>query len=73
MPKTLTPAMRAHLGQETTRLATIWRITRTDGAAFFFTDHDQDIAFGGDTYRADAGFARTAIRSDAGSPSTTST
>jgi uncharacterized phage protein (TIGR02218 family) len=43
-----------------------WRITRKDGAQFFFTDHDRDIVFGGDTYRADAGFARTAIRSDAG-------
>jgi hypothetical protein len=67
MPKTLTPAMRAHLDAETTRLAAIWRITRKDGQKFFFTDHDRDIVFGGDTYRADAGFERTAIRSDAGS------
>src|SRR5918995_4872193 len=66
MPKLITPAMRAHLDEETTRLAAIWRITRKDGAQFFFTDHDRDIVFGGDTYRADAGFARTAIRSDAG-------
>ena len=66
MPKTLTPAMRAHLDAGTTRLAAIWRITRKDGAQFFFTDHDRDIMFGGDTYRADAGFERTAIRSDAG-------
>jgi hypothetical protein len=66
MPKTLTPAMRAHLDEETTRLAAIWRITRKDGQQFFFTDHDRDVVFGGDTYRADAGFERTAIRSDAG-------
>jgi hypothetical protein len=66
MPKALTPAMRAHLDAETTRLAAIWRITRKDGQQFFFTDHDRDIVFGGDTYRADAGFERTAIRSDAG-------
>ena len=66
MPKNLTPAMRAHLDAETTRLAAIWRITRKGGAQFFFTDHDRDIVFGGDTYRADAGFERTAIRSDAG-------
>jgi hypothetical protein len=66
MPKIITPAMRAHLDAETTRLAAIWRITRKDGAQFFFTDHDRDIVFGGDTYRADAGFERTAIRSDAG-------
>ena len=66
MPKIITPAMRAHLDEETTRLAAIWRITRKDGAQFFFTDHDRDIVFGGDAYRADAGFERTAIRSDAG-------
>ena len=66
MPKSLTAAMRAHLDAETTRLAAIWRITRKDGQQFFFTDHDRDIVFGGEVYRADAGFARTAIRSDAG-------
>jgi uncharacterized phage protein (TIGR02218 family) len=66
MPKNLTPAMRAHLDAETTRLAAIWRITRKDGQKFLFTDHDRDIVFGGDTYRADAGFERTAIRSDVG-------
>jgi hypothetical protein len=66
MPKILTAAMRAHLDAETTRLVAIWRITRKDGAQFFFTDHDRDIDFGGDSYRADAGFERTAIRSDAG-------
>jgi hypothetical protein len=66
MSKNLTPAMRAHLDEEATRLAAIWRITRKDGAQFFFTDHDRDIVFGGGVYRADAGFARTAIRSDAG-------
>jgi hypothetical protein len=66
MPKTLTAAMRAHLDEETTQLAAIWRITRKDGQQFFFTDHDRDIVFGGDTYRADAGFERSAIRSDAG-------
>jgi hypothetical protein len=66
MPKIISPAMRAHLDEETTRLAAIWRITRKDGQQFFFTDHDRDIGFGGEVYRADAGFARTAIRSDAG-------
>jgi Uncharacterized conserved protein (DUF2163) len=60
------PRHAAHLDEETTRLAAIWRITRKDGAQFFFTDHDRDIVFGGEVYRADAGFERTAIRSDAG-------
>jgi hypothetical protein len=51
MPKILTPAMRAHLDAETTRVAAIWRITRKDGQQFFFTDHDRDIVFGGEVYR----------------------
>jgi hypothetical protein len=53
-------------GRISTQLAAIWRITRKDGQQFFVTDHDRDIVFAGDTYRADAGFERTAIRSDAG-------
>ena len=73
MAKNLTSAMRAHLDAEKTRLAAIWRITRKDGQQFFFTDHDRDIVFDGDTYRADAGFARTATGAMPGSPSTTST
>jgi hypothetical protein len=36
-----------------TRLAAIWRITSRDGEQFF-TDHDRDILFGGEVYRADA-------------------
>jgi hypothetical protein len=66
MPKNLTAAMRAHLDAETTRLAAIWRITRKDGAQFFFTDHDRDIVFGSEVYRAHGGIERSAIRSDAG-------
>jgi hypothetical protein len=59
MPKNLTPAMRAHLEEETTRLAAIWRITRKDGAQFFFTDHDRDIVFGGDKYSCALQFGET--------------
>jgi hypothetical protein len=66
MPKIISPAMRAHLDEEATRLAAIWRITRKDGAQFFFSNHDRDIVFDGEVYRTDAGFERTAIRSDAG-------
>ena len=50
MPKIITPAMRAHLDAETTRLCTAWRIERRDGQSFFFTDHDRDLVCGGNTY-----------------------
>ncbi len=63
--KAATAALSAHLGQEVTPLATCWRITRRDGAEFFFTDHDQDIAFDGALYLARTGYSRTAIANDA--------
>jgi uncharacterized phage protein (TIGR02218 family) len=62
--KAATAALSAHLGQEVTTLATCWRVTRRDGAEFFFTDHDQDIAFDGHVYLARTGYSRTAIAND---------
>jgi hypothetical protein len=66
MPKLITPAMQAHLGRKTTRLAAIWRITRKDGQQFFFTDHDRDIVFGGDTTGRMPASSVQRLRSDAG-------
>jgi hypothetical protein len=42
-------------------LASCWKIERRDGEVFYFTDHDVDITFGGDTYLASSGFMRSAI------------
>lgn len=64
MVKTTTAGMDAHLAEEVTSLATLWRITRMDGQEFFFTDHDVDIVYVGNTYRADTGYRRTAMHSD---------
>lgn len=58
--KTMTEGMRLHLAQGALKLATCWKITRTDGEAFRFTDHDQDIiANNGELYKADTGFSRS--------------
>lgn len=65
MPKSLSSAMQTHLAEDATRLCTIWRITRTDGEQFFFTDTDEDVVFNGDTYKAPNGFERTAITTSA--------
>ena len=59
--KTIGAALTTHIGQEVTTLATLWRLTRTDGQEFFFTDHDQDIVYSGDTYESAVGYNRTAI------------
>jgi hypothetical protein len=63
--KSVSAALEAHLGEETTTLATCWRITRTDGVEFFFTDHDRDLDFEGNLYLASTGYSRTAIANDA--------
>lgn len=63
--KTLSPTLAAHLAQETTTLATCWRVTRRDGGTLGFTDHDRDLEVEGLMYRAATGFTPTAIASSA--------
>lgn len=65
MAKTTTAAMDTHLAEEVTTLATLWRITREDATEFFFTDHDKDLVFDGNTYIANSAYKRTAIQNDA--------
>lgn len=66
MVKAASTSLRNHLSGEVTTLAVCWQITRTDGAVFRYTEHDDDVVFGGDTYRAAFGFRRTnfATKSD---------
>lgn len=63
--KAASSGMQAHIAGETPTLATLWRVTRTDGAVFCFTDHDRDVVYGGDTYLAALGYQRAAIASGA--------
>ncbi len=63
--KTTSAALAAHIAAEVTTLATCWRVTRSDGAEFFFTDHDRDLVFDGQVYKASTGYSRTAITNDA--------
>lgn len=62
--KTTTPSFRTHLDGAVTTLCTIWRITRQDGEEFFFTDHDVDVVYDGNTYSADNGYSRTAVQNN---------
>ncbi len=64
--KSTTFALAAHLAGDVTTLATCWRITRTDGVVFRFTDHDRDLVVDGEVYQAEGGYSRTAIANDAG-------
>lgn len=61
MAKILLSGMQTHLSQTVTTLASCWRIQRRDGQNFYFTTHDRDISFGGNTYIHSAGYNTTAI------------
>jgi uncharacterized phage protein (TIGR02218 family) len=58
--KALPVALKAHYQQGTTTLATCWKVTRTDGQVFGFTEYDQDLTIDGVTYLARTGFTPTA-------------
>jgi hypothetical protein len=64
--KAVSTALAAHLAGPVTTLATCWRITRTDGVVFRFTDHDRDLVVDDEAYEASAGYSRTAISNDVG-------
>lgn len=61
MSRTVSGSMQTHLNSEVTSLATCWELTRQDGVTMYFTDHDRDIVFGGNTYLAATGFTRSAL------------
>ena len=60
--KTLSPALQAHLDDGTTTLSWCWRISRADGLALGFTDHDRALAFDGTNFESESGFAASEIR-----------
>jgi uncharacterized phage protein (TIGR02218 family) len=60
------PALQAHLNSGATTLCWCWRVTRTDGAAFGFTDHDRDVTFDGTTFHAATGFTATQAKESVG-------
>jgi uncharacterized phage protein (TIGR02218 family) len=63
--KSLPPGLQAHLDEGTTTLAWCWRIVRSDGVTFGFTDHDRPLAFEGTTFEPESGFTASELRSSA--------
>jgi uncharacterized phage protein (TIGR02218 family) len=61
--KTLAPGLQAHLDEGTTTLAWCWRIARSDGVTFGFTDHDRSLVFDGTTFEPESGFTASELRS----------
>lgn len=56
----------AHLAGGITEVARCWRVTRTDGVRFGFTDHDCALTFDGTTFKADTGLSASALAQSTG-------
>jgi uncharacterized phage protein (TIGR02218 family) len=61
--KALPPGLQAHLDEGTTTLARCWRIVRSDGVTFGFTDHDLPLVFDGTTFEPESGFTASELHS----------
>lgn len=64
--KTISAALQSHLESGTTTMCFCWKVTRQDGVVQGFTEHDNDLTFGGVTYKASTGFTASAIQSSLG-------
>lgn len=60
--KSLSPALQAHLDDGTTTLSWCWRISRSDGVALGFTDHDRVLSFDATEFEPESGFSASEIR-----------
>lgn len=59
--KTISVALKAHLAQSVTTLATCWKVTLDNGTILGFTDFQENLVIGGLTYLALTGFTPSAI------------
>lgn len=59
-------AFSVHTAAGLTTLCRAWAITRADGEAYGFTDHDGDFSFEGVTFRADTGLTAAALAQSTG-------
>jgi len=64
--KSLSLEFQAHLNSGTTTLCHCWKLTRRDDLVLGFTDHDEDVSFGGVTFEGTAGMSASSIESSSG-------
>lgn len=57
----ISAALKAHLAQQYQTTCTIWKVLLTNGTVLGFTDHDQDIIYGGVSYNALVGYTRSDV------------
>ncbi|MEM9170604.1 MAG: DUF2163 domain-containing protein [Pseudomonadota bacterium] len=63
--RALDAGLAAHLAAGVTTLCTCWRLTRADGAALGFTDHDRALTFGGQNFAPETGADGAALATSA--------
>jgi uncharacterized phage protein (TIGR02218 family) len=61
-----TEALDQHLKTGITGVARCWRVTRSDGEGYGFTDHDCDLTFDGTVFRAGTGLSAAALSQTTG-------
>ena len=61
MKTAISVALAAHYASGSMTLARLWKITRTDGVVYGFTDHDAALSYGGINYRPTSAFDASTI------------
>lgn len=64
--RTIDNELQAHLDGGATTLCRCWLVRRTDEIAFGFTDHDDDLSFEGQEFRASSGMDASVLKSATG-------
>lgn len=59
--RTATAAFQSHIAGEVTTLCHLWQVVRKDGLTLYFTDANNPVVYGGNTYRSDISFTLSAI------------
>ncbi|MEM1273865.1 MAG: DUF2163 domain-containing protein [Pseudomonadota bacterium] len=59
-------ALSNHLAAGTSDVVRCWRLTRSDGVSLGFTDHDVDISFDGQVFKANSGLTAAALSQTTG-------
>lgn len=62
----LDPDLKAHLTQSATTTCRCWKITRRDGIAQGFTEHDRELVIAGFSFEPASGFNSSVIESNSG-------
>ncbi len=63
---TMSEGFADHLGRPVTSVCHCWRLTRADGIAFGFTDHDLPLTLQGMTFEPESGLSASEARSTLG-------